>query len=426
MESINRKNPPVIQAITSFNIPKSEVGFLDNNIPYRIFAGGTQEIVYIHLNFNAGSIYSNQKLLANITSKMLLSGTNKHTAQQIADTIDFYGAEIRANCQNDYASIGLLCLNKYLDILLPLLCEIITDCTFPADELKITIANNKHKWIEDHENTKYLAQEKLLKLAFNNHPYSRTANLDDYDKITSQQICDFYVKHYNASNCKVVVAGNVTTDVVKLINSTIGKIPVKEPISTPIYAINDTASTSPSIILKENAVQSSLRMGFSTITMEHPDYAKLHILLTVLGGYFGSRLMTNIREEKGYTYGIYAQLQPRKQAGLLRIAGDIKAGYALTVVDEIKKEMQRLKDEPISADELYRVQNYMIGDLMQQFDGPLLSLFAMINALAIDVDASYFTNLQENIQNANAKELQEIANKYFDLNRLVIAIAGKE
>jgi len=426
MEAINRKNPPVTQKITEISIPKAAAGELDNKIPYQIIAGGSQELVCVHIHFNAGSIYSNQKLIASITNTMLTCGTSKHNAQQIADAFDFYGAELQTNCYHDIASVELFCLNKYLDKILPLYCEIISDSIFPENELKTELTKRKHKWLEDRENTKLLAQEEFFRLTLGEHPYARHAELEDYDKITAEALADFYSKHYHAGNCRMIVAGYVTDDVIQAINSTIGQMTANKPVAYKNTPIIEPANNQQSIIIKENAVQSSLRMGFSTITMQNPDFAKLHVLLTVLGGYFGSRLMSNIREDKGYTYGIYSHLMPRKQTSLLRIAGEIKAGFASTVVEEVKKEMQRLKDEPISNDEMNLVRNYMMGDLMQQFDGPFLSFNAIINTMAIDVDISYFTELQKTILNITTDELQATANKYFDLNRIATAIAGKE
>lgn len=426
MEILNRKNPPVIQPITSINIPSLESGFLSNRMPYRILAGGSQELVYIHLNFNAGAVCSNQKLIASVTNSMLTCGTSKHSAQQIADTFDFYGAEINTDCAPDYAVIGLLCLNKYIDKLLPLFCEIMGESIFPDSELKTILANQKHKWAEDHEDTKILAAEELKRLTFSNHIYSRFADLEDYDRINAETIRSFHAKHYNAGNCSLLIAGNVTSEVMRAIDKTIGQMPVGEKITITLPEIGETASIEPKIIVKDTAVQSSLRMGCSTINMLHPDYAKLKILLTILGGYFGSRLMTNIREEKGYTYGIYSHIRMQKQAGLLRIAGEIKAGYAMQVVEEVKKEMQKLKNEPVGNDELNLVRNYMIGEMQQQFDGPFISFEAISKALTYGADISIFADLQNTIRTVTAAELQETANKYFDFSRIATVIAGKE
>lgn len=426
METLNRKNPPVIQQITNINIPKLETGFLTNGLPYSALSGGSQEFVYIHLTFNAGALYSNQKLVGTFTCNMLTCGTRNHTAQQIVDTFDFYGAEVQTSCSHDYANISIFCLNKYADKLLPLFCEIISESVFPESELKIAVTNQKHKWTEEHESTKVLAKEALLTQVFANHPYSRNAQLSDYDKITVDTLRDFHAKHYHAGNCHLIIVGYITNDVMKSIESSIGQMKTGEKAAATPIAIGETANTEPVIITKHTAMQTSLRMGCSTIKMQHPDYAKLNILLTVLGGYFGSRLMSNIREEKGYTYGISSTVVNYRQTGLLRIASEVKAGFALQVVDEIKKEMQRLKDEPISAEELNLVRNYMIGEMIQQFDGPLLSFDQIYKTVAYGIDMSYYTDLQNTIQNISAKELQETANKYFDFNRIATVIVGKE
>ena len=180
------------------------------------------------------------------------------------------------------------------------------------------------------------------------------------------------------------------------------------------------------IIKKSDAVQSSLRMGMQSIKLDHPDSHLLNMLVTVLGGYFGARLMTNIRKEKGYTYGIYSVLQPFAQGGLLRIYGDIKSGYSSVVVDEVKKEMQKLKDEPISAEELGLVKNYMMGELLQMFDGPFNCCDAVAKVINLGAGLKFFEDEQAAILNAKSSDLQALANKYFDFDQMATIIAGNE
>lgn len=424
--AIDRTKAPDFHQITKIEIPRLEKGLLANNIPFCVLGGGSQEIVNIELTFNAGTVYSNQLLIASTTNMMLVEGTHNHTAQQIADTFDFYGAEIRTENNFDHAVVGLFCLNKYLDKLLPLFCEIITDSIFPEHELGVILDERKHIHIENKGKTTVLANDAMFKLTFGDHPYGIRAELPDYDKVTSEILQNFHKKHYNASNCRLTISGFVNDEVVSQIDKTIGQIPTGEKFDTPTKPIINASASSPLIIKKNNAVQSSLRMGMQTINMGHPDYHKLNILITIFGGYFGSRLMSNIREDKGYTYGIYAQLYPQVQCGMIRIAGDVKSGYSLNVVDEVRKEMQRLKDEPVGNDELALVRNYMMGDLLQLFDGPFNCADTVAKLLDMGLDIDFFEKEQQSILSTTAVELQETANKYFDLDKLHTAIAGNE
>jgi len=180
------------------------------------------------------------------------------------------------------------------------------------------------------------------------------------------------------------------------------------------------------IIKKTDAVQSSLRMGMQAIKLDHPDTHLLNMLVTVLGGYFGARLMTNIRKEKGYTYGIYSVLQPFAQSGLLRIYGDIKSGCSKIVTDEVLKEMQKLKDEPISDNELALVKNYMMGELLQMFDGPFNCCDAVSRIVGLGSGLNFFEDEQNAILNAKPADLQVIANKYFNFDQMATVIAGNE
>lgn len=423
---LNRKKAPEFHQITHIDIPKITNGTLNNGICYNILAGGTQEIVYVELEFNAGTTYSNQALIASTTNIMLVEGTRNHTAQQIADTFDFYGASLRTDNNFDYAIVGLFCLNKYLDILLPLFCEIIEESIFPESELKTIIADKKHQYAVNQEKTEVLANNALYKQIFGEHPYARRAELADYDKVTSKTLIDFHKKHYSASNCRLLIAGFVTDNAMKTVEANIGKLSIGEKVSLAPKAITHIVDTKPLIIKKSYAVQSSLRMGLRTIKMDHPDFHKLSMLVTILGGYFGSRLMSNIREEKGYTYGIYSHLSSLSQSCLLRIAGDIKSGYSQKAAEEVRHEMQRLKDEPISQNELELVRNYAMGELLQLFDGPFNCTEAVAKTIDMGIGIKYFEDEQKTILDTTATDLQEIANKYFDLDQLSTVIAGNE
>ena len=425
-KELNRKKAPEYHQIKQINIPKAEYGTLDNKLPYTIISGGSQEIVNIELAFDAGACTSNQLLVATMANKMLLNGTKKHNAQQIADTFEYYGAEVRADRNLDRANLSLFCLNKHLDKLLPLFCEIVEDSVYPESELKTTIANEKHKFIVNHSKTATLATDAMFRTVFENHPYGRRAQLTDYDKISSPILRDFHASHYCAANGRLLVSGYVTDAVMAAINRTIGQIAYGTKNETQPTPLQPMAGPKTEIIKKADAVQSSLRMAMQAIKLDHPDQHLLNMLVTVLGGYFGARLMTNIRKEKGYTYGIYSVLQPFAQSGMLRIYGDIKSGYSAEVADEVRKEMQKLKDEPISEHELGLVKNYMMGELLQIFDGPFNCCEAIARVIDLGPGLKFFEDEQAAILNAKSSDLQAIANKYFDFDQMATIIAGNE
>jgi predicted Zn-dependent peptidase len=424
--NLDRTKAPDFHLIDNIKIPQADTGQLSNKIPYHVLSGGSQELAYIELTFNAGTVSANQLLVARITNLMLVGGTSKHSAQQIADTIDFYGAEIRTDSNFDHAVIALFCLNKYLDKLLPLFCEMISESIFPESDLETLLSEKKHQLIVNKEKTGFLANNAMRELTFGKHPYGWHAEPADYDNITRNVLIDFHASHYHAGNCRLMAIGHITDTVMQMIDKTIGQLPVKENVVLSPTPLSEASATEPMFIKKDNAVQSSLRMGLQTVCMNHPDYHKINILVTILGGFFGSRLMKNIREEKGYTYGIYSVMQPQLQSGLLRIAGEIKSGYTMQVADEVRREMQNLKDNPVSNNELELVRNYMMGELLQTFDGPFTCSDAVEKAIDMGVGIDFYNKEQQAIMSVKPSDIQEIANKYFDLDKLTTAIAGNE
>jgi zinc protease len=372
ISQFNRKQAPDFKQVTQIHFPKVAVSELDNGIPVYTIAGGSQEVIKIDLVFKAGSAYARHKLIAPFTNQMLNEGTIGQTSKQIADTFDFYGAYFQPTAEKDNAMVNLLCLTKHLPKVLGLLNEIIMESTFPENELTLQIDKRRQNFLVEQEKTSFLAREAFFEQLYGeNHPYGQRTKTEHYNQIDRLMLNDFYQNHYHADNCFMVLSGQVTDQELKLINQSLGRIS-NGKISIPLnIAFRTDISASVLHIDKPDAVQSSIRMGMTTINKLHPDYLGLKVLTTIFGGYFGSRLMKNIREDKGYTYGIHAMQVSMIQSGYMGIAADVKAGHTRQAIDEVRKEIEKIKSHPVEKDEMDLVRNFMMGDMLQMFDGPL-------------------------------------------------------
>ena len=258
-----------------------------------------------------------------------------------------------------------------------------------------------------------------------NHPYGKNVQLEDYDSLTREALFDFHKKYYTTQNGKIIVTGKIDDSVVQMIHQHFGNTNwgTTQEIENSQNVARDPLIKE-KIIRKENAKQSAVRIGLEMPVQTHPDFLKLNILNTILGGYFGSRLMKNIREEKGYTYGIGSALISLKNAGLLIIVSEVGAAYAKETVNEIFKEINRLKNEIISDEELSLVKNYMMGDFLRSFDGPFALSESYRSIIDFDLTPDYFNQGIETIKTITPEKILQLANQYLVEENFVTTIAG--
>lgn len=422
---LNRKQQPKYQAISEIVLPNVEIRELHNNIKLHILDGGSQDIVKIDLLIKAGTIYADKKIIAPLTSLMLSEGTKTKNAQQIAENFDFYGAFFQAVASKDNAYAGLLTLSKYLPKTLPSFIEILTESTFPENEMTIQTNRMLNSFLIQSEKTSFLARQEFLEQLFGkNHPYGAKSKAENYKNITSKELLDFYKKHYHSANFELIVSGKIDASLLKTIDENFGKLPIGK-VQTEYNPLEEEEKEKKLIVIeKPEAVQSSVYMGIKTINKTHPDYLSLSILITILGGYFGSRLMKNIREEKGYTYGIYSTLNSFLQSSYLSIVADVKKEYAQQTIDEIEKEIRKLQTEFISQTELELVRNYLMGEMLQALDGPMLLSEAYKSILPFGLNLDFYKQMAKKIQTISTQELLALANKYLKIEEMTKVIAG--
>lgn len=422
---VDRKKTPVIQQIRQIEYPRAEQTMLKNGLPVYYIHAESQEVVKIEFIFNAGAWQQPGKFIASLTSYMLQEGTVNHTSAQIAGTFDFYGAYIQAGADQNFASVSIICLNKYLPEILKLTEEIIKNPTFPKHELEVLLEKHKQKFKVDNEKVKVLCQKKFTSVLFGeNHPYAVNNRIEDFDAITREKLLQFFKNWYHAGNCRIIVAGNANSEVRDLIESHFGGNDWKSENSS-VKRVDAVSSTERMHkVEKAKALQSAIRMGKPWIEKSHPDYIGLSILVTILGGYFGSRLMMNIREEKGFTYGIGSYVLNLKNASYLVISTEVDNSNTEATLREINNELKRLQDEPVSDEELETVKSYLMGEFLRDFDGPfaLASSFKAINDFGLDYD--FYDRYLNTLNQITAAQLQQLAIKYLSPEDMYTVIVG--
>lgn len=426
--TLDRKQAPEFKTIDKINIQQAVEYTLDNGIKVYTIDSGSQELTKIEFVFKAGMYYQSQPLLASAANNLLETGTKHYTANELSDNIDFFGSFFECAVDQDYSTLALFSLNKYLDKSLHYVEDIIKNPIFPKDEFDIYISNKKQKHLVNSEKVNVLARRRFTELLFGeNHPYGVTVKNEDFEKLSIESVIEFYKSFYHSGNCTIIASGKLSKDLVETLNQFFGKSSWGhlQNIEEPKVSLNSTQQQK-HFIEKSDAIQSAVRVGRLMFNKRNPDYFKFQVLNTILGGYFGSRLMANIREDKGYTYGIGSGLASLVNGGFFYISTEVGTDVTKDTLKEIYKEIKLLREELVDADELETVRNYVLGQFLRSVDGPyaLADKFKAIWEFGLDYD--YFDNYFEAVKTITPQEIKNLANTYLQEKDLIELVVGKK
>ena len=425
---MDRTIQPEIQPLKNFHIQTPVRTTLPNGIPLTVINAGEQEVVRMDVLFSGGRWQQSQKLQAVFTNRMLREGTTKYTAATIAEKLDYYGSWLELSSSSEYAYITVYSLNKYLAKTLEVVESMIKEPLFPQKELQTILDTNIQQYLVNTSKVDFLAHRSLLKSLYGEqHPCGKIVMEEDYHTITPEVLREFYERHYHSGNCSIFLSGKVTDDIISRVTDIFGipfgQYQLQMPKSSfPFAAIPEKRIFTE----REDAMQSAVKMGCTTITREHPDYPKLRVLMTLFGGYFGSRLMSNIREDKGYTYGISAGVVFYPDSGLLIVSTETDNEYVEPLIQEVYHEIDRLHLDPVSAEELRIVRNYMLGEMCRSYESPFSLSDAWIFIATSGLKDDYFARSLQAVNEITPAEIQDLAQRYLCKETLKEVIAGKK
>lgn len=423
----DRTIQPIVNPIEQIDLVRAEKRLLSNGIPVHLVNAGTQDVVKIDFIFEAGTWFQRANLVASICNSMLEEGSVNYTAAEIAEKFDFYGAYLQLSIDQNQGFVSVVTLGKHLPVLLDVMEDVIKRSVFPEHELEVLIAKNKQKWLLENEKVRTLCQKKFTQILFgDSHPYAINNTLEDFDRITRTDLIQFYQSLYHSGNCHIIASGKINDKVLGLLDNHFGGTDwLQSLMPVPDYIVcSDPVKFHH--VEKANGIQSAIRVGKFWVTKNHPDFHALSILVTILGGYFGSRLMTNIREEKGYTYGISSFVLTLKKACYIIISTEVGNEYIKPTLKEIAIEMKRLQAELVSENELETVKSYLLGEFLRDFDGPfaLAASFKAINDFGLDY--TFYDQALKVLRNITSAELMQLAQQYLNPDDFYTVVAGSK
>lgn len=425
MTVLDRKIAPEFKQVNNIEFIHPDNYRLDNGITINSLSGGSQDILKIDFVFKAGQSQQTKPLIATATNFLMKEGTTKYNSKEIADGVDQYGAFLQSDVSFDSATFTLYSLSKHLDKVIPYFKSVICNPTFPEAEFKTYQLNAIEKFKINLEKVSFVGRKEFMCAVFGDeNPLGKNTSLSDYQNLKNEDIVQFYTDFYALENCEIIISGKIDQSIIGIINTHFGKEKTGNSKANGIVDFKTTQQQK-LFIKKENALQSAIRIGRKLPNKLHPDYFGLQIFNTVLGGYFGSRLMKNIREDKGYTYGIGSGVASFLDGGYFYISTEVGSDVTKDALKEIYKEIAILRTEEISPEELELVKNYLLGKLLKSCDGPfnMASLFDNVHFYGLDYD--FYNNYIKTIKEITPKTLLALGVKYFNLSDLTEVVVGK-
>jgi zinc protease len=427
---LNRTETPLIIDPVEFNpkLPPYQQYLLKNGVSVFTIDMGQQDTLMLNWIFSAGNCYEEKNLVAATANYLLKNGTRHRNAYAINEHFEYYGSYLNRSCQNEQAEIVLHTLGRHVNELLPVVAELITESIFPADELAIYKKNMQQRLSVSLKKSDFVSGRLIDAYLFGErHPYGRYSSFEDYARLEQEEIKDFYNKYYLSGHCVIIAAGKLPTDLIEQLERHFGSLNLQKP--RPLseekqFPISPAVQKKYNLINDPQSVQCSIRIARNFPNRKHPDFQKFQVLNCVLGGFFGSRLMTNIREDKGYTYGIHSYLMNLIQESALMVSTEAGKEVEAATIGEVYNEMKLLTEELIDEEELHIVRDHLIGSILGDLDGPFQVASRWKNIILNELDENYFYRGLQIIKTITPEELLELANTYLqprDFYELVVS-----
>ncbi len=425
---LNRSQQPPLHTVGKVDIPLPEKHVMPNGITMNVLNTSDEEMIRLDLLINGGGLwYQSQPLQATFANSMLRQGTRQFSSEKVAERLDYYGGWLESSTIIKHSYVTLYSLSRYFPQLVELLRSVVMEPLYPEKELSVALERGRQQFKVGNQRVDVKCRKAFRQALFGtDFPSARYAVLEDYGRLKSEALAEFHRQFYHSGNCTVYLSGKVTAEAVRLVKEAFGTAPWGDTsFARPSYTHKPVSSQEKRVAVTcDQAVQSAVNMGFITIDALHSDFHKLRVLVTLFGGYFGSRLMKNIREEKGYTYGIGAGIQGFPGCSLLSVNTQAANEYVEPLIREVYAEMDRLRREPVPEGELMMVKNYMMGMLNRAFEGPLSLADAYLFLDTSELPYGFMADSARAISEVTAPELRELACRYLLDERVVEAVAG--
>jgi len=418
---MDRTQAPALSTITTIDFVAPEIHPINERVNLYHMPHVANDTARFDLYFDAGKMRSKQSL-SSFVNGLLFSGTKDQTSVEINSAINRLGGFLDTGLSSENAVISMYCLKENLPELFDIILDAISNVSFREDEVEELLANRKQKLQISREKVSYLAQSNFQQELFaSDDRYSTVLEDADFDAVTHKKLVAFHLEYFLKGLERVVIVGNIERDTIKEL------VEKSKPLASrqePEFAQTLENRIGSKHVEKEGALQSAIRVGRTLFNKNHPDYLDFLVLNTILGDYFGSRLMSNIREDKGYTYGIGSMVAELNHTGYFLIATEVGKDVREAALQEISNELEHLRTELVPEEELELVRNYMRGQLLKSADGPYAMTDLYLSVILQGKGLDFYNEALEAINSITPERIQQLANRYLQWDQMSIVSAG--
>jgi predicted Zn-dependent peptidase len=427
----DRSKPPALGPAPALNMPAIQKRQLSNGLPVWIVELHEVPVAQVNLIVFSGTAHdpSGKFGVASLTSAMLMDGAGARSALEIADAVDYLGADLSATSTSDMTAVRLHVPVARLADALPIMADVALRPTFPAPDLERQRQQRLTSLLQARDDPATVAG-----LAFAHVLYGRahrygTAMMGTGETIkgfTAEDVRAFYASAFRPANAALLVVGDTTPDkMMPLLEANFGgwSAPAQTAAAPRLPEAKQVARREVYLIDKPGAAQSQIRIGWIGVPRSTPDYFPLMVMNTILGGSFTSRLNMNLREEKGYTYGASSSFDMRAAAGPFAAGAGVQTDKTTESLQEFFKELNALL-EPVPADELARAKNYVALRYPSTFETTGDISRRLEDLLVYKLPEDYFASYVQKIQAVTAADVQRVAKTYIQPGRFAVVIVG--
>ena len=422
-EYIDRSIAPPVHEMHHLQLPVPQTEALSNGIDFYILKGGSQEVMQLSFTWQGGIAEARVPAIARLTSILMPEGTVSRSGAQISEALDFHGAMLRIVAEQHTTTLTVTVLSHMASDVLPIIEDVITHPVFDEQKFETFRGMEVQNLLLAQSKVSVLASEALDKLIKgNDNPCARIPTVEDIESLTVEDIRDFYRQLVTSDKCMVFLSGNFSDDIYIKVREMVESLPFRGKAMD--MAVEPYRAEAPQTVVigKPDAVQAAINIGIPAPPRSNPDYIPLRFAAIALGGYFGSRLMKNIREDKGYTYGIASYLLGSREGSYLTVTAQTDKSYVGDVIREVSHEIEALASAPMDNDELKRLRQHISMSLMEILDSPFAIMDHYKVIKSVGLPQGYFEHQVECLESLSADLIMEMARKYMLVPQMRIAV----
>jgi predicted Zn-dependent peptidase len=429
---VERKNKaPVSRDILRVKLPRPIEATLKNGLTVLILEDRRAPYVNMQLYIGgAGALFEpvGTAGLANATAVMLTEGTKSRSSSQIAEEIDRLGAGLSAGSSFGSPDTVLSAsgLSDNFDDWFGLFVDVLLNPSFPADELEKLKQRQRVHLREQRSSSGFLTNERFNRAVYGDHPAGRvSANLESIDKLEREALIQWHRNRYAPGNAILGIAGDVRAKalITKLEQRLAGW---KKPDVKQAWPRNPSPQTTRKVFLvnRPNSVQTTLALGNIAIDRRSADYMAMVVMNHVIGGGASSRLFLNLREEKGYTYGVYSDFSALRYPGPWRAGGSMRTEVTEAALTEFFNEFQRIREQKVATEEIEASKRAIVASFALSLEQPARVLGFAVTSKQYGFPADYWDTYPAKIMAVTADDIQRVARKYLNPETLQLVAVG--